>query len=72
MPTYDYHCKTNDQIIEVKHSMKEKLKTWGELCDKAGIDIGNTPAETEISRIITQCSVNTTEEPITLSSILPK
>ncbi|MEO1896639.1 MAG: hypothetical protein ABGX36_02340 [Cycloclasticus sp.] len=52
--------------------MKEKLKTWGELCDKAGIDIGKTPAETEISRIITKCNVNTTEEPITLSSILPK
>jgi len=67
MPTYDYHCKTNDQIIEVKHSMKEKLKTWGELCGKAGIDIGNTPAETEISRIITKCNVNTTEEPIKLS-----
>ncbi|HIF17700.1 MAG TPA: hypothetical protein EYG50_04485 [Cycloclasticus sp.] len=72
MPTYDYHCKANNQIIEVKHSMKEKLETWGELCDKAKINIGNTPAGAEITRIITQCHVNTTSPPMKITDILPK
>ncbi len=29
MPTYDYRCETNGQVVEVKHGMSEVLKTWG-------------------------------------------
>jgi hypothetical protein len=52
MPTYDYHCDTNGQTIEVKHSMSEVLNSWGELCEQAGIDLGDTPANTPVRRLI--------------------
>ena len=32
MPTYDYRCDTNGQVLEVSHRMSEPLSTWGELC----------------------------------------
>lgn len=52
MPTYDYFCENNGQKIEVRHSMSEELKNWGELCEKAGIDTGDTPKETPVRRLI--------------------
>jgi hypothetical protein len=29
VPTYDYRCETNGQVLEVKHHMNERLATWG-------------------------------------------
>lgn len=52
MPTYDYHCEKNSQTVSVQHSMKEKIQTWGELCQKAGVDPGKTPADSAVERII--------------------
>ncbi|MEN8177625.1 MAG: zinc ribbon domain-containing protein [Pseudomonadota bacterium] len=52
MPTYDYFCDANDQKVEVKHRMSEELKNWGELCDKAGIETGDTPMDTPVRRLI--------------------
>ncbi|MDH5181652.1 MAG: zinc ribbon domain-containing protein [Gammaproteobacteria bacterium] len=53
MPTYDYHCDANGRTVEVKHGMNEKLFTWGELCERAGIDIGDTPVGTDIRKLAT-------------------
>ncbi len=53
MPTYDYRCETNGQVVEVKHGMSELLKTWGELCERVGMEPGDTPAETPVNRLIT-------------------
>lgn len=53
MPSYDYRCTTNGQIVEVKHSIKDTLKTWGEVCACAGIEVGATPADTPVERLIT-------------------
>ena len=53
MPTYDYRCEQNGQIVEVKHRMSEQLSTWGELCTLAGIDMGTTPAETPVKKLAT-------------------
>lgn len=53
MPTYDYLCEANGQVVEVKHSMKDKLSTWGQVCEKAGIDAGTTPADTAVQRLAT-------------------
>lgn len=53
MPTYDYRCDTNGRILEVRHRMSENLATWGELCDRAGIDLGDTPAEAPVHRLAT-------------------
>ena len=50
MPTYDYHCPENGQTIEVFHSMSTTLATWGDLCDAAEHDPGDTPRCTPIER----------------------
>ena len=53
MPTYDYRCPANDRVIEVMHGMSEDLHTWGELCARAGIEPGDTPADSPIQRLAT-------------------
>lgn len=53
MPTYDYRCDANSQVVEVSHRMSEKMQNWGELCKKAGIDPGNTPADSPVTRMAT-------------------
>ncbi|CAG0997196.1 hypothetical protein GPROT1_03542 [Gammaproteobacteria bacterium] len=53
MPSYDYFCETNGQVVEATHSMREKLTTWGELCAKAKIEPGETPADAPVKRLIT-------------------
>lgn len=52
MPRYDYHCPENGRTVEVSHSMQETLQTWSELCDRAGIDLGPTPAGAPVVRPI--------------------
>ena len=52
MLTYDYFCEENQQTVPVSHGIRERLATWGELCAKAGIDLGATPAETPVERLI--------------------
>ncbi|HEY5604635.1 MAG TPA: zinc ribbon domain-containing protein [Gammaproteobacteria bacterium] len=53
MPTYDYRCEANAQIVEVKHAMNRDVTTWGELCELAGIDRGATPANSPVKRLPT-------------------
>lgn len=72
MPSYDYRCEANDQVIEVNHDMNTTIQTWGELCELAGIATGDTSAETAVKRLITGVSINCTEAPVTLDTILPK
>ncbi|GGC05526.1 hypothetical protein GCM10011352_34630 [Marinobacterium zhoushanense] len=51
MPTYDYLCPSNGRVLEVRHSMSERLTTWAELCKLAEIDPGDTAAEAPIERL---------------------
>jgi hypothetical protein len=53
MPTYDYRCESNNRTVEVSHRMSESLGTWGELCAKAGIEPGDTPASSPVIRLAT-------------------
>ncbi len=53
MPTYDYRCDTNGQVLEVSHRMSESLATWGELCARAETELGDTPAEAPVHRLAT-------------------
>ncbi len=53
MPSYDYYCAANQQTVEVKHSMKFKLSTWGEVCEQAGLDLGGVAADSPVERLIT-------------------
>jgi predicted nucleic acid-binding Zn ribbon protein len=53
MPTYDYRCDANGRVVEVSHRMSEKLGTWGELCERAHLDCGDTPADAPVQRLAT-------------------
>lgn len=51
MPTYDYRCDTNGQVVEVNHRMSERLSTWGEVCAHASIPCGDTPEDAPVYRM---------------------
>jgi hypothetical protein len=53
MPTYDYQCPDNGLIVEVNHAMAEQLGTWGEVCERAGMAPGPTPADSPVMRLAT-------------------
>lgn len=53
MPTYDYQCEANGRVLEVKHRMSENASTWGELCQLAGIEVGETDAASPVKRLAT-------------------
>ena len=52
MLTYDYYCSRNQQTVQVQHSMREKIVSWGELRAKAGLPPDGTPDETPVERLI--------------------
>lgn len=52
MPRYEYRCEANGEVVEVSHSMSEQLSTWGEVCERAGIDAGKTPTRTPVEKVI--------------------
>lgn len=53
MPKYDYLCEANGQVIEVSHRMQERISTWKELCDLAGVSLGTTPPDSPVKKLIT-------------------
>jgi hypothetical protein len=53
MPTYDYRCEQNGRVVEVSHKMSEKLTNWGEVCQTAGLEPGDTPLDSPVVRLIT-------------------
>jgi hypothetical protein len=53
MPVYEYYCPANGKSVEVEHAIsREKLKTWGEVCELAGVAPGKTPADSPVERLI--------------------
>jgi len=52
MPTYDYYCERNGRTVEVSHRMSEQIASWGELCERAGIDADGTPADSPVRKLI--------------------
>lgn len=52
MPHYDYHCPANGRTVEVRHSISDDLRTWGELVAAARLDAGDTPLDAEVRRLI--------------------
>lgn len=52
MPYYEYHCSANGRTVEVRHGMSEHLETWGELCERAAVEPGDTPAGAPVSRLM--------------------
>ena len=52
MPTYEYRCEANGRQVEVRHAMAERLTTWGELCERAGISRGKTDPSAPVEKLI--------------------
>lgn len=52
MPSYDYHCPANGRVVEVEHRMADTVATWGEVCRRAGIPVGDTPGNAKVQRLI--------------------
>ena len=53
MPRYDYMCDANGRLVEVTHGIASKIKTWGELCRLAGIELGDTELDSAVRKVIT-------------------
>jgi len=53
MPTYDYRCERNGRVVEIQHRMSETVSTWGELCARANLPCGDTPADAPVVRLAT-------------------
>ena len=52
MPTYAYVCPENGSEISVFHAMSTRIDTWGELCDLASVEVGQTARESTVERLI--------------------
>lgn len=52
MPSYDYRCPANGRVVEVKHKMSEQVNTWGELCERSGLEPGDTPANSPVEKLL--------------------
>ena len=52
MPSYDYRCEANGQVFEVKHSISQKVSTWGELCEVGNIDPQDIAADVSVKKVI--------------------
>ena len=53
MPTYDYRCEANDRVLEVQHRMSEEITSWGDLAQRAGVELGDTPSDSPVKRLAT-------------------
>lgn len=52
VPTYEYRCEANGRLVEVRHTMAERLASWGELCERAGIAPGKTDPRAPVEKLI--------------------
>ena len=52
MPVYVYECPRNQCLVEVNHGIEETIRTWGELCFAAQIDLGDTDPGAPVRRVI--------------------
>ncbi|NJK39619.1 MAG: zinc ribbon domain-containing protein [Oscillatoriales cyanobacterium RM2_1_1] len=52
MPFYDYFCPSNNRKVEVLHSIHREVQTWGEICQLAGCEPGDTPANAPVKRLL--------------------
>jgi hypothetical protein len=52
MPLYDYQCPANGVQIEIHHRMAEVISTWGELCERSGHALGDTPGDAPVEKMV--------------------
>ncbi|MGI8907405.1 MAG: zinc ribbon domain-containing protein [Candidatus Sumerlaeaceae bacterium] len=59
MPVYEYYCPANACSVEVVHSITERIATWGELCARGKAQLGDTPADSPVERLLFAPGVST-------------
>ena len=52
MPVYTYYCEANGKTVEVNHTVKATIKTWGELCFVGQVSLGDTDPMAPVKRVI--------------------
>ncbi|MGB3403383.1 MAG: zinc ribbon domain-containing protein [Microcoleaceae cyanobacterium] len=52
MPIYDYFCPSNNQTVEVMHSMSQTVQTWGDVCQLANCELEGTPENAPVRRLL--------------------
>lgn len=52
MPYYEYRCAANGRTVEVRHAMDERLETWAEVASRAEVEMGSTPANAPVERLL--------------------
>ncbi len=52
MPIYVYRCLDTQEVLEVLHPMSRTISTWGELCEVAQCDPGETDVNAPVKRLI--------------------
>lgn len=58
MALYEYHCPANGRTVEVRHGMDDRVVNWGELCDRTGVEPGDTPAGARVTRLMSAAAVS--------------
>jgi hypothetical protein len=62
MPHYEYRCAANGRTVEVRHPMTQHFETWGEVAGAAGLDVGDTPADAPVERLMSVSAVGAHSE----------
>lgn len=57
MPTYEYLCEHNGQVVRVKHPMSIVIRNWGELCFAAQVPLGDTAFETPVRKKMSAAAI---------------
>lgn len=52
MPSYDYFCELNGEIVEATHSINASISNWGELCFTAQYPLGDTDPMAPVRKLI--------------------
>lgn len=52
MPTYDYRCDATGHVYEVNHPISLSIVNWGELCDIGNFALGDTSAESPVTKLL--------------------
>ncbi len=59
MPVYEYLCAANGISLEVEHPVSHRVATWGELCEIARHQPGDTPADSPVEKLMFPVGVAT-------------
>jgi hypothetical protein len=55
---YDYYCEQNGRTVEVRHALRFRLRTWGEVCYAAQLPLGDTDPLAPVRRLLAPPHIN--------------